>query len=237
VIAILHTFNGKLEFNSHIHAMVKIDGLHLSGNCTTVYYDGDFVMEEWRHAVIALLRTASRLGRLRCSFPPDQIEAVLTYHGTRWWSVNVERLGSTEHFLMYAGRYVRRPPIAQWRITHIDDSKVRFWAKDKKLRRKIEVECTLEEFIDRWSQHIPERYRHSVRYFGLFAPRGVKETFSALFAIIGQKPRPRPKPRPWRESIKRDFGFDPLLDHKGAEMKWVRRIAPQQTPTNRPTQK
>jgi hypothetical protein len=36
----------------------------------------------------------------------------------------------------------------------------------------------------------------------------------------------RPKPRPWAESIKRDFGHDPLLDHTGQRMKWVRRVAP-----------
>ena len=238
VIAILHTFNGKLEFNSHVHTMVLAGGLLPSGKWfTPVYYDDDVVMEEWRYAVIALLRTASRLGRLGCSLQPDQIEAMLSWHGARWWSVNIELLESTAHFLGYAGRYVRRPPIAQWRISHVDDSKVRFWVKDKKLKRKIEVECTLEEFIDRWSQHIPDRYRHSVRYFGLFAPRGVKESFSALFAVIGQKPRPRPKPRLWRESIRRDFGFDPLLDHKGVEMKWTGRIAPQQSPTVVRTQK
>jgi len=238
VIAILHTFNGELEFNSHVHTMALAGGMLPSGGWVdTVYYDNDFVMKEWRYAVIALLRTASRLGRLCSSFRPDQIESMLSYHGTRWWSVNIERLGSTEHFLRYAGRYVRRPPIAQWRISHVDDSKVRFWAKDKKLNDWVEVECMPEEFIDRWSQHLLERYQHSVRYFGLFAPRGVKEAFSALFAIIGQKLRPRPKARPWRESIKRDFGFDPLLDHKGVEMKWVTRIAPQQSPPIRRTQK
>lgn len=32
VIAILHTFNGKLEFNSHVHAMVTGGGLHGSSD-------------------------------------------------------------------------------------------------------------------------------------------------------------------------------------------------------------
>jgi hypothetical protein len=46
-----------------------------------------------------------------------------------------------------------------------------------------------EEFIDRWAQHIPDRYQHVVRSFGLFAPRTLAHTSSAIFAILGQKRR------------------------------------------------
>src|SRR5439155_26366418 len=38
--------------------------------------------------------------------------------------------------------------------------------------------------------------------------------------------RPRPKPRRWADYLKRDFGHDPLLDHTGKRMKWVRQLAP-----------
>jgi hypothetical protein len=92
------------------------------------------------------------------------------------------------------------------------------------------VQCSLEEFIDRWTQHIPERYRHAVRSFGLFAPRALGQTSAAVFAILGQERKPWPKPRRWADSIKRDFGRDPLLDHTGTRMKWSRRIKPQATP-------
>jgi hypothetical protein len=84
----------------------------------------------------------------------------------------------------------------------------------------------LEEFLDRWAQHIPEGYQHAVRNFGLFAPRSLAQTSAAIFAILRQERRPPPKPRPWAQSILRDFGHDPLLDHSGKRMRWVRRIAP-----------
>jgi hypothetical protein len=32
VMAILHTFNGRLEFNSHVHTMVTAGGLHESSD-------------------------------------------------------------------------------------------------------------------------------------------------------------------------------------------------------------
>jgi hypothetical protein len=228
VIAILHTFNGELQFNSHVHTMVTGGGLRGSSDIwvSRVYYDRDLLMKSWRKAVIALLRAALRAGQLRTELTVDQMEDLLTHLEKCWWSVKVQLFENKWHFLQYAGRYVRRPPIAQRRITCIAERNVRFWTKDKKLRRRVEVQCSLEEFIDRWVLHIPERYQHAIRSFGLFAPRALRQTSAAIFAILGQEPRPRPRPRPWADSIKRDFGRDPLLDQTGKRMNWVRRLAP-----------
>jgi Putative transposase len=176
--------------------------------------------------VIELLRAALRAGQLHTKMTIEQMGAMLTQQEKRWWSIKIQSFKSKEHFLRYAGRYVRRPPIAQRRITHIGKGTVTFWTKDKKRRRRVEVQCSLEEFVDRWSQHIPERYQHAVRSFGLFSPRALQQTSAAIFAILGQERRPRPKRRSWADSIERDFGHDPLLDHKGKRMKWVRRLVP-----------
>lgn len=228
VIAILHTFNGKLEYNPHVHAMVTGGGLHESSNTWVAqsYYDRDAMMEAWRRAVIALLRTASRAGQLRTELTTDQMEDLLTHLENCWWNIKIQSFRDKWHFLQYAGRYVRRPPIAQRRITWIGARIVRFWYKDKKSRRRGYVQCSPEEFIDRWAQHIPGPCQHSVRSFGLFAPRALSQTASAIFALLGQKRRPRPKPRPWALSIERDFGRNPLLDHAGQKMQWTRRLAP-----------
>ena len=228
VIAILHTFNGKLEFNSHVHTMVTGGGLYGSSDTwvSRAYHERDLLMEAWRRAVIALIRAALRAGRLRTKMTADQIEEMLTEQENRSWSIKIQSFKSKEHFLRYAGRYVRRPPIAQRRITYIGERTVTFWFNDKRLRSKIYVQCSLEEFVDRWAQHIPERYQHAFRTFGLFAPRTLSQTSAGVFAILGQERRPRPKPRCWADSLKRDFGHDPLLDPTGKRMKWVRRLAP-----------
>ena len=80
VIAILHTFNGQLEFNSHVHTMVTGGGLYGSSDTwvSRVYYDRDRLMEAWRRAVIALLRAALRAGQLRTEMTVDQMEELLT---------------------------------------------------------------------------------------------------------------------------------------------------------------
>lgn len=225
VMAVLHTFNGRLEFNSHVHTMVTAGGLQPSGTwIPSVYYDQDWLSEQWRRSVVQLLRAALRAGILQSKMTAEEIEEMLASQEKRWWSIKIQTLGSKEHFLRYAGRYARRPPIAQRRITRIDETTVAFWTKDKKLKRRVEVRYSLAGFIDTWAQHIPERYQHAVRSFGLFAPRVVRETARAVFITLGQKRRPRPKPRPWAISIMHDFGRNPLLDAKGRKMKWVRRL-------------
>jgi Putative transposase/Transposase zinc-binding domain len=229
VIAILHTFNGKLEFNSHVHVMVTAGGLHGSTGTwvRSIYHDHDRLMKAWRKAVIALLRAALLSGQLNTDMIFDEVEALLVNQERRWWRVKVQSFKSRQHFLLYAGRYARRPPIAQYRITSLENGTVTFWYKDKRLRRRVYVQCSLQQFVKRWEQHVPERYQHAVRSFGLFGPRAVGEISAAVMAILKQEPRPRPKPRRWAESIKRDYGRDPLLDDTGQRMRWARRIAPQ----------
>jgi hypothetical protein len=228
VIAIPHTFNGRLEFNAHVHVMVTAGGLELSGRWrATVYYDVDALTHYWRKAVIRILRASLRAGLLPANLPIEQFDTTLSQQENRWWSVKLQSLGSKEHFLRYAGRYARRPPIAQRRITGISKQEIEFWAKDRRLRRPVIVRLTPKEFIAAWMQHIPDHYEHAVRSFGMFAPRAIGSSSAAVFAILGQGRKQRPRPLSWSLSIKRNFGWDPLLDRQGNRMTWNRRIAPQ----------
>ena len=229
VIAILHTFNGQLKFNSHVHTMVSGGALsaHSVGWMERVYYNHDELMAAWRKAVVKLLRTALQAGKIHVDISTDEMEVLLAQQEARWWSIKIQSFNSKERFLRYAGRYVRRPPIAQRRIVFIGERSVTFWFKDKKQQCRLYVTCPLEEFVDRWGQHIPERYQHAVRSFGLFAPRTISQTSAAMFLLLGQKQRPRPKPRSWALSLRRDFGHDPLRDATGKRMRWTRRLPPQ----------
>jgi hypothetical protein len=228
VIAIPHTFNGKLEFNAHVHVMVTAGGLELSGKWRAgVYYDRDALTHYWRKGVIRLLRASLRTGKLPTELPTEQVDATLIQQENRWWSVKLQSLGSKEHFLRYAGRYARRPPISQRRITGISKQEITFWANDRRLRRRAIVRLTPKEFLAAWMQHIPEHYEHAVRCFGMFAPRTIGDISAPVSTILVQCQKRRPKPLSWSISIKRDFGWDPLLDRQGNRMTWTRRIAPQ----------
>ena len=106
VIPVPHSFNGKLEFNSHVHTMVTGGGLYGSSDSwvSRVYYEQDPLMEAWRRAVIALLRAALRADQLCTKMTVEQMEELLTEQENRWSSVKIQSFKSKEHFLRYAGR-------------------------------------------------------------------------------------------------------------------------------------
>ncbi len=228
VMPVLHTFNGELLFKPHVHSLVTAGGLQSSKSRwnSRIFFDQDELMRSWRRLVMAILRKASEAGRLESQIGGDDLERLLQFEEARWWSSHVQSFEGKEHFLRYCGRYVRRPPIAQWRICATKDGSVRFWHKDKRLKRWITVQCTLEEFIDRWSKHIPKRYRHAVRHFGLFAPRRWPRVGAAIFTILGHEQRSRPKRLPWAIAIWQQFGRNPQLDRNGQPMKFVRHVTP-----------
>jgi transposase len=121
-------------------------------------------------------------------------------------------------WLMARGVEPHIPVIAQSRITDLnfDTQTVQFSAKDKYSGKRIQIRCSVEKLIDLWAQHILKRYRHAVRYFGLFAPRTVNQMFDRIFDAIGYKRQPGPTPPRWAESIKEMTGRDPRLEDRQA---------------------
>ena len=49
--------------------------------------------------------------------------------------------------LGYAGRYARRPPIAQHRFRHIDRHEIRFVTKDTRTKRRVMTRYTAADFL------------------------------------------------------------------------------------------
>ena len=84
----------------------------------------------------------------------------------------------------------------------------------------------LKEFIDSWMQHVPAHYQHTMRYFGLFAPRSVGQTASLFRHCWPGETDHDPGVYLRADSIRSSFGTDPLLDQNGRRMVWVRRLVP-----------
>jgi len=227
-MVIPHTFGGRLNFNSHLHILVSAGGLQESETrwVADLVFDKKGLMPMWRFALIAYLREALRASVLASDLSTGELQKVLTAQSERWWSVDIDHFESKEHFLRYAGRYARRPPIAQYRFVKVTDREVRFWTKNKKRKRRADTVCTPEEFVVTLADHVLDRYRHGIRYFGLLAPGSKARTSAALFVLLGQQKRLRPRRLSWAYSLRRDFGRDPLVDRLGQRMRWVRRLKP-----------
>jgi hypothetical protein len=73
VMPVLHTFNGKLEFNSHVHALVSARDLQTgSQGSSSIFFDRDHLMDSWNRLIIALLRAALEVNCFYSSMGQDE---------------------------------------------------------------------------------------------------------------------------------------------------------------------
>ena len=229
IMVVPHTFGGYLNFNSHLHILVSAGGLQEAEGrwIAALRFNKDSLMRMWRFAVITFLREALKRHVLKSNRDGKDLSRILKseYERPRW-IIYIRESMSKRHFLQYAARYARRPPIAQSRLLRVTDREVEFWTKDKKQKRSVKTRYSLQDFVAALAEHIPDRYRHAIRYFGLLAPRARNRTSAAVFALVGQEKRPRPKRLSWQTSLRKYFGVDPLIDSHGQSMHWVRRQRP-----------
>lgn len=227
VMVFQHTFGGDLKFNCHLHILISAGGLQESTGrwLPELHLNKDALMRMWRYAVINHLRLALKARVLKSELSTPDLQCLLStaYCSERRprWIIYLDRIVSKAHFLGYVARYARRPPIAKWRILKATDRQVEFIAKDTKRERMVRTRRTAGQFVRLLAAHVPDHYRHGIRYFGLLAPRTKGQNYAGLFLVLGQKQRPRPQRLSWREALKQCFGFDPMIDSFGQEMHWV----------------
>jgi hypothetical protein len=228
IVVIPHTFGRQLNFNSHLHILASEGGLREDGAGwrARAPLDRKALMPMWRYAVITYLREAAEAAILDTDRSHGSLQKLLKSQYERWWNIDIKRFRSKKQFLGYAGRYARRPPIAQHRFREINRQEIRFVTKDTRTKQIVETLYTPAKFLTTLADHIPERYRHNIRYFGLLAPRVKGQTHDAVFALLGQERLGKPQRIRWAESIKRSFGVDPLQDGEGRRMRWARSLPP-----------
>lgn len=224
VLIIPHTFGRRLNFHPHLHILVSAGGLNERENhwVNFRHIDKYALMYWWRFTVInyvadVLRADADDLGAF---------DKMLKKQRNRPWNIHIKRFSSKWHFLRYAARYLRRPPIAEDRLISVTDEHVEYWAYDLKLKAWVRIKVPVEEFLGLLIQHVPDRYAHSIRYFGLASPAG-KHLFSrVVFTLLDQEQKPRPKHLSFEAMSIKYFSINPLLDSHGQRMRRIRREAP-----------
>jgi hypothetical protein len=237
ISVVQQTFGGLLNFVPHLHVMVSAGGLREATGLWIhrLEYDRRELMIAWRYAVGFFLAQAYRNGALKSSLSNGEFQSMLeTQHG-RDWNVFISKLGSKAYRLKHDGRYIRRPPVAQHRLARIGVDRVEYLAKDTRNKKHVLVRYTSDEFVDILAQHVPDRYRHGMRYFGLLSPRCKGRLWGAVFVLLNQQQRAHPPRLPWRWLRIKTFGTDPLLDSQGRLMQCVGRRAPVQTGSKEPS--
>ena len=104
------------------------------------------------------------------------------------------------------------------------DEHVEYWANDLKLKAWVRIKVSIEEFLELLIEHVPDRYAHNIRYFGLASPAGKRLFSSAVFTFLGEEQKPRPKRLSFEAMSVKYFDFNPFLDSHGQRMRRVGRV-------------
>ena len=227
IVVVQQTFGGFLNFVPHLHLMVSAGGLQGATNrwIRQIKFDKAELMRAWRYALVAYLAEAVKRDVLSCDFSSEQLLSILATQYRREWNIFISRAGSKAYWLRHDGRYIRRPPIAQHRLQRISTDHIEYQVKDTRNEKFALKRYTKVEFLDILIQHVPDRGRHAMRYFGLLSPRSKAKLWSGIFVLLSQRKRERPRRRSWRSLLIKTFGSDPLLDSNGELMHWVGRRA------------
>jgi len=205
LIQVLQTYGADMKYDPHIHGIATEGGFDRKGNWIHVdYIPYEGWRKKWQYEVLTRLKkelpggreTSIFINRLFKEYP----EGFVVYGERRFENKEAWDLAR------YIGRYIRHPPIAEYRITAYDGNQVTFWYEDTKTKQKVTITMDKFKFIKRVLSHIPEKNFKIIRCCGVYSRRGYKKVqteFTEGEEIIIKKK--------WREEILRTFRYDPLI--------------------------
>ena len=230
IVAVLHTFGSRLNFNCHIHILYTCGGINTK---TLKWRQEEFIPYQ---AIKSRFKTIL-LHHLRQEFKNNNV-IVPEYVKNEWikkfgtdvffhvqnrlydpdWYVYIgEKLDNVKLTVGYIGRYAKRPAIAETRITCYSKSNniVKFTYHDKITGEDKIVTTTIIGFLGLLFRHIPEKHFHMIRYYGVYANARKNKIFklvsNQLIALFGIANLLFGVPRKtWRQRIAELTGSDPL---------------------------
>jgi len=134
----------------------------------------------------------------------------LDRHYRRKWNVRVSKvMSNATHVAMYFGSYLKKPPVSMSRLEHYagrDEIIMRY----RSHRTKQEESLTLsgDEFMERFSWHVPEKRFRMVRYYGFLSP-SKRAVLDRVYALT-ETQRKTARKITWRGMYQRLLKVDPL---------------------------
>lgn len=216
----IHTFGRDLKKNVHFHVSNTYGGISLDGQkwIPTFYIHHQILKDWWRQEVVKVIRRLYKTGKIK--LPPEQQKICSSYASfNSWlnvlynksWVVHLQKVCTNhQRNIKYLGRYLKRPPMAETRIIDYDGTHVTYRFLDHHDKSMASVRLSIEEFIKRLIQHIPDLHFRLIRYYNWLANRTRGKLLPLVFKLIKQTPQISKKIM-WRDLFDKSFGFDPLL--------------------------
>ena len=219
ILAVIHTFWAKLNWNPHTHLIVTNWAFHKKW-----YFKDNIFLP---YIAIRKSRTAFLVKNLKDrtyeNVPWDTcIEEIrflndfFNYHS----KISGEKTSRHVHFpqkpcsfievVGYVWRYIKRPVIAQSRILDYNGENVTFNYTDKRDKLVKDITCPVLEFMGLLLQHLPNQNFHMIYYYWIFANRCKKKYLRIIKTYYNHEPKMPRIAKNFRERIYMFTGKDAL---------------------------
>ena len=174
-LAILHTWDQKLNAHFHLHCLVA-GGVVLKDNRRFIACTGDYLFNEEALSLVYRGKFMQRMRQVcqsnKLGLADNAYRKLKNTLFTKTWVVSVrDPVKRPQHVLEYLARYTHRVAIANSRIKSLNNAMVTFSAKDRKKNRTESITIRAVEFIRRFLLHSLPKGFVRIRHYGFLANR------------------------------------------------------------------
>jgi Putative transposase/Transposase zinc-binding domain len=209
----IHTFGHDLKKNVHLHLSTTTGGLSEDHtHWVPLFFHHNTIMTQWRYQIISLFRKHLNQGKLRLPTEetPASFRKLLSLLYAQHWQVNCGKINKNyKHALHYLARYIKRPPFSESKLNHYDGQNVVFKYIDRKSQQIKQKQLSVEQFIAKFIQHIPDPGFRMIRYYGLLANRLRGKLLPIVYRLLNQQLETI-RPPSFAELMLKNFSVDPL---------------------------
>jgi len=245
-LAVLHTWDQRLQAHPHLHCLVPAGGLAFDQTRWIACRHGHFFLPvkvlaaKFRGQFLALLRRAYRRGRLRLSGSLAPLQERKALDRFTWnlkqkpWVVYAKKpLAGPQHVIRYLAHYTHRVAISNGRILRFENGQVTFrWRDSAHSNQPKTMTLPALEFMRRFLLHVLPRGFVKIRHFGYLANRERKHALHLCSTLlrssrVGDQPEKLPaRAREQRKCPYCQHGRLVPLVHLSAAQMQVRLHAP-----------
>ncbi len=191
IIAVLHTWDQKLQDHFHLHCLIPAGALSLDHRRwisarKNFLFPVTALSQVFRAKFLDRLQQAWDKGKIPAANRDTQAQALWKKN----WVVYAKKpFGSPQTVLDYLGRYTHRVALSNDRILNVQNGQVTFSYRDRRDgdRKKI-MTLDAHEFIRRFLLHIlPDGFMR-IRHFGFLANRAKKQALPQCRKLLGLNP-------------------------------------------------
>jgi len=210
IIAVLHTWDQKLQDHFHLHCLVPAGALSLDHSRwikarRNFLFPVKALSVVFRGKFLDLLKQAGEKGRIETTS-----ERVQAFREKNWVVYAKRPFGSPQTVLDYLGRYTHRVALSNDRILSAQNGQVTFTYRDRKDQDRLKsMALGAQEFIRRFLLHVlPDGFMR-IRHFGFLANRSKKHALPQCRKLLGLSPALPEMPKRSAQDLLRELtGID-----------------------------